>query len=57
MLRDKLHIVSSQLVEAKDRVAELERILAEDKHRVQSSVSELSRLGTPCGPLLIRARR
>ncbi|KAL1682473.1 hypothetical protein EV122DRAFT_203395 [Schizophyllum commune] len=45
MLRDKLHIVSSQLVEAKDRVAELERMLAEDKHRVQSSVSELSRLG------------
>ncbi|KAL1734123.1 hypothetical protein EV714DRAFT_203100 [Schizophyllum commune] len=44
MLRDKLHIVSSQLVEAKDRVAELERMLAEDKHRVQSSVSELSRL-------------
>ncbi|KAL1706520.1 hypothetical protein EV121DRAFT_289472 [Schizophyllum commune] len=45
MLRDKLHIVSSQLVEAKDRVAELERMLSEDKHRVQSSVSELSRLG------------
>ncbi|KAI5888597.1 uncharacterized protein SCHCODRAFT_02513734 [Schizophyllum commune H4-8] len=44
MLRDKLHVVSTQLVEAKDRVAELERMLAEDKHRVQSSVSELSRL-------------
>ncbi|KAL1744165.1 hypothetical protein HDZ31DRAFT_39313 [Schizophyllum fasciatum] len=48
MLRDKLHVVSSQLVDAKDRIAELERMLAKDKHRVQSSVHELSRIGM-CG--------
>ncbi|TRM57472.1 hypothetical protein BD626DRAFT_211592 [Schizophyllum amplum] len=46
MLRDKLHIVSTQLVEAKDRIAELENILAEDKRRVRSSTDDLCSLGT-----------